>query len=211
MILLLFRMRNRKSTASPAISSGQHEGGNKTSDSYINLEAPAQLQTQQAFQDETFKSDTETDRPLGRNWWTNISNQSHPDSYQSTVRHWDFSCISFPDVGSYKGKFACLPPPDPKLLPGALQLPECHMAQWHRRINLKKECQSKQDWQRKQYRCNNNDQRVCRCRNWVEHLELMEKRRGQQHNERPTSLREQEIIPLSQTGSWSSHRKWLWL
>lgn len=214
MILFLFRTHNKKSTASPAISSGRHEGANKTSDSYINLEALAQLQTKQAFQDVTFKSDTESDRPLGRNWWTNISNQPHPVSYQPSVKHWDFSCILFPDVGSYSGKFACLPPPDPNLLPGALQVPECHMARWHRHINLKKECQSKPDWPSKLNRCNDNnindDQLVCRCRNWAEHLELVEKRRSQQQSERPTYLREQEILPLAQTGSCSSYRKWLW-
>lgn len=212
MILLLFRLCNKKSTASLEVSSGQHEGEIKTSVPYINLEAPCHLQAQQAFQHEKLKSDS--DRAPRRHWWTNVSSQLKVDSFQSSVRYWDLSCIFFPDLGSDSGNFACLPPPDPSLLPGALQVPECRMAHWHRNIKLNKECQTKQKWQREQYqhRCNtDDDQGVCRCRNWVEHLELVEKRRSQQHNERPKYLKEQEVMPLAQSGTCNSHRKCLWL
>lgn len=207
MILLLFRLCNKKSTASPEGSSEQHDGDIKTSVPYINLGAPGQFQTQHAFQYET-ESNPESDRAPRRNWWTDISSQPKPDSLQHSVWYWDFSCISFPDLGSYTGKYACLPPPDPSLLPGALQVPECHLAHWHRNINLKKEPQ----WQREQngHRCNiNDDQEVCRCRNWVEYLELVEKRRSQQHNKSPPHTSEQTVIPLSQPGNCSSHRKCL--
>ncbi|MCJ8739501.1 hypothetical protein PDJAM_G00047940 [Pangasius djambal] len=207
-----FRLCNKKSTASPEESAGQHEGEIKTSVPYSSVEDPGQLQAQHAFQDEILKSDPELDRAPGRNWWTNISSQPQPDSFKTSVRYWDFSCIFFPDLGSLSGNCACLPPPDPSLLPGALQVPECHMAHWHRNINLKEEYRSKQKQQREQHRqrCNiNDDQGVLRCRNWVEYLELVEKRRSQQQNKRPTYLREQEVMPLSHPGKCSSHRELL--
>ncbi|XP_053095033.1 tRNA-splicing endonuclease subunit Sen54 isoform X3 [Pangasianodon hypophthalmus] len=207
-----FRPCNKKSTASPEESAGQHEGEIKTSVPYSSMEDPGQLQTQQAFQDEILKSDPELDRAPGRTWWTNISSQPQPDSFQTSVRSWDFSCIFFPDLGSLSGNCACLPPPNPSLLPGALQVPECHMAHWHRNINLKEEYRSKQKQQREQHRqrCNiNDDQGVRRCRNWVEYLDLVKKRRSQQHNKRLIYLREQEVMPLSQPGKCSSHRELL--
>lgn len=207
-----FRLCAKKSTASPEVSAGQHKGEIKTSVPYSNLETPGQLQRQQTFQDDALKSDPESDRAPERNWWTNVSRQLQPDSLQTSEHCWDFSCIFFPDLGSYSGNRACLPPPDPSLLPGALQVSECHLAHWHRNIHLKEECWSKQKWQRDQERnrCSiNDDQEVCRCRNWVEYLELLEKRRSQQHNERPTHLGEQEVMPLAQPGKCSSHRELL--
>lgn len=205
----LFRLCNKKSTAWPEVSAGQYEHI-KTSVLYSNLEDPGQLQTQ-AFQDDSLKYDPESDRAPGRNWWTNTSSQPQPDSFQPSVRYWDFSCIFFPDLGSYSGS-ACLPPPDPSLLPGALQVPECHMAHWYRKINLMEERQSKQKWQREQnqHQCNSNDgQGVCQCRNWVEYSELVEKKWSQQHNEMSTHLRELEIMPLARPEKCSSHCKCL--
>ncbi|XP_060757433.1 tRNA-splicing endonuclease subunit Sen54 isoform X3 [Neoarius graeffei] len=200
-----FRLCNKKSTAWPEVSAGQYEHI-KTSVPYSNLEDPGQLQTQ-AFQDDSLKYDPESDRAPGRNWWTNTSSQPQPDSFQPSVRYWDFSCIFFPDLGSYSGN-ACLPPPDPSLLPGALQVPECHMAHWYRKINLMEERQSKQKWQREQnqHQCNSNDgQGVCQCRNWVEYSELVEKKWSQQHNEMSTHLRELEVMPLARPEKCSSH------
>lgn len=211
MILLFFRLCNKKSTASPEISAGQHEGEINTNVPCSSLEAPGQLQTQKAFQGERLKSDPESKRAQGRNWWTNISSTPQPDSFQPSIWYWDFSCIFFPDLGSYNASCACLPPPDPSLLPGALQVRECHMAKWHRNINMKQEQWSKQERQREEnrHRCNiNDDQSVRECRNWVEYLELVEKR-SLQHNKKPTHFREQEVLPLAQPRKCSSHRKCL--
>lgn len=214
MILLLSRLCNKKSTASSEVYSGQHEGNIKTSVQYINLESSGQLQTQQAFQDEPLKSDPESDIAPRRNWWTDVSSQHQADLFQPSVRCWDFSGISFPDLGSYSGSYACLPPPDPSLLPGALQVCKCRLAHWHRNINMKKEHLSKQKRHREKRRHTwsiNDDKEVRRCRNWVEYLELVVKKRRQQHIERPTQLREQEVMPLAQPGNCSSHRKCLGL
>ncbi|XP_060748618.1 tRNA-splicing endonuclease subunit Sen54 isoform X3 [Tachysurus vachellii] len=119
---------------------------------------------------------------------------------------------AFQDLGSYNANCASLPPPDPSLLPGALQVQECHLAQWHRNINMRQELWSKQEWQREQnqHRCNiNDDQRVRHCRNWVEYLELVDKRRSKQHNERPKHYGEQQVLPLAQPRKCSSHRELL--
>ncbi|KAK3553009.1 hypothetical protein QTP86_031100 [Hemibagrus guttatus] len=203
---------NKKSSASSEVSTGQHEGEINTNVPCSSLEAPGQLETQKASQGEILKFDPESKRAPGRNWWTNIPSKPQPDSFQPSIWYWDFSCISFPDLGSYNASCACLPPPDPSLLPGALQVPECHMANWHRNINLKQEHWSKQERQREQnrHRCNiNDDQSVRQCRNWVEYLELVEKRRSQQHNRKPTNFRELEVLPLAQPRKCSSHRELL--
>ncbi|KAI5097577.1 tRNA-splicing endonuclease subunit Sen54 isoform X2 [Silurus meridionalis] len=204
-----FRLCNKKSTSSPEVSSGDQKGEIMTS---VFLEAPGNLQTKQAFQDETLNSDPESVKAPWRNWWTNTSNEPQPDSLNPSELYWDFSCIFFPDLGSNSANCACLPPPDPSLLPGDLHVPECKLAHWHRNINLKKEHLSKQQQQRDQnrHRCNiNDDQEVSQCRNWVEYLELMEKRRNQQQSERLTNFDKQEVMPLAQPRKCSSHRELL--
>lgn len=207
-LLHLFRLCNKKSTTSPEVFARKLQGETNVLNS--SSEAPGQQQTQQAFQGETLKPDPKSDRAPGRNWWTNTSSKPQLDLFQPSVRDWDFSCIFFPDLGSYCAKYACLPPPDPSLLPGALQVPECHMAHWHRNINLRQQHQSKQKQQREQnrQRCNiNDDQRLCRCSNWVEYSELMEKRKNQQPHEKPTHLGEEDVMPLAHPRKCRSHRK----
>ncbi|GAA6088261.1 tRNA-splicing endonuclease subunit Sen54 isoform X1 [Tachysurus ichikawai] len=206
------RLCKKKSTANPEVSAGQHEGELKTNVPYSSLESPGQLQMQQAFQGETLILDQSLNKAPGRNWWTNISRKPQANSFQPSVWYWDFSCIFFPDLGSYSANCASLPPPDPSLLPGALQVQECHLAKWHRNINMSQELWSKQEWQREQnqHRCNiNDDQRVRYCRNWVEYLELLDKRRSKQHNERPKHYGVQEVLPLAQPRKCSSHRELL--
>ncbi|XP_063077123.1 tRNA-splicing endonuclease subunit Sen54 isoform X2 [Engraulis encrasicolus] len=54
---------------------------------------------------------------------------------------WDFSRILFPDLGSSSSSSSSAPPalpaPPPSLLPGALEVSECHVAPWLQRLNLR--------------------------------------------------------------------------
>ncbi|KAF5896963.1 tRNA-splicing endonuclease subunit Sen54 isoform X1, partial [Clarias magur] len=198
------RLRNKKS---PEVSAGQHQGEIKTCVPYSRCDAPSQLETQQAIQDGASRSDLESHSAPGRNWWTNTSTLPQSDLFHPSGQHQDFSCIVFPDLGSYRSKKACLPPPDPSLLPGAVQVAECNLAKWHRNFNLKKEKQQRE--QNRHRRNINDDQGVRQCRNWIEYLELVDKRRSQQQTERPTHIGEQEVMPLAQPRKCSSHRELL--
>ena len=184
-----------------------------TGDPCLDQTVSDQAKTEQAPQDELMEFNTDLDRAPGRNWWTDtLSQAQHTSGQHTSARPWDFSCILFPDLGSSRAGRASLAAPDPKLLPGALQVRECEVAPWLRKLNLKAERLSRreQEWQKERDRYHrdiNNDREVRHCRNWAEYLELMEKRRSQRCTERPAHLWEQDVIPLTQPGQCDSHRK----
>ncbi|TSK87493.1 tRNA-splicing endonuclease subunit Sen54 [Bagarius yarrelli] len=200
------RLCNKKSTASSEVSTGRHTGENKTNVQYSSLNYPGQIY-RQIFQGKIPRSEPDSDGAPGRHWWTNITSKPQPDLFQPSVRCWDFSCIIFPDLGSHGADSACLPPPDPSLLPGALQVQECHMAHWCRNIDLQQEHSSKQTHSQNGRLCNINDDRmVHQCKNWDEYLKLVEERKSQQHNNRPTHLWKKEVLPLAYSRKCSSNR-----
>ncbi|XP_026864909.2 tRNA-splicing endonuclease subunit Sen54 isoform X2 [Electrophorus electricus] len=176
--------------------------------------APEQGTTQQTSQDKSMECVANSDGASARNWWTDMSGQAQAAAAQAAAPRWDFSCIVFPDLGSHRANSATLAAPDPSLLPGALEVGECKVAHWLRKLNLKKERLSRRDWERQRERDRykrdiNDDREVRRCRNWMEYLDLMEKRRSQQHKERPAHLWEQKVTPLTHPGQCISHRELL--
>ncbi|KAL6476290.1 hypothetical protein MHYP_G00147890 [Metynnis hypsauchen] len=189
-------------------SAQQCEGEIMTGEPHLDQTAPTHAKTEQTPQDELMEFNTDLDRAPRRNWWTIASSQVQRTSGQRTsARPWDFSCILFPDLGSSRAGHARLAAPDPKLLPGALQVGECEVTPWLRKLNLKAERLSQRKWKRDRYHWDiNNDREVRRCRNWAEYLELMEKRRSHRFKERPAHLWEQDVIPLTQPGQCDSHR-----
>ncbi|XP_036445999.1 tRNA-splicing endonuclease subunit Sen54 isoform X2 [Colossoma macropomum] len=190
----------------------QCEGEVMTGDPCLDQTASDQAKTEQTPQDELMEFNTVLDRAPGRNWWTDTSCQAqHTSGQHTSARPWDFRCILFPDLGSSRAGHARLAAPDPKLLPGALQVGECEVAPWLRKLNLKAERLSRRERERQRerdryHRDINDDREVRHCRNWAEYLELMEKRRSQRCRERPAHLWEQDVIPLTQPGQCDSHR-----
>ncbi|XP_076153804.1 tRNA-splicing endonuclease subunit Sen54 isoform X2 [Alosa pseudoharengus] len=155
----------------------------------------------------------------GRSWWTKgseVSETGSPDLQgaepQSPSPRWDFGRIRFPNLGSSRAsRSPPLPPPDPRLLPGALQVGMCDVAPWLQRLNQRAEHLSRRDRDRQRerdryHRDVNDDRDVRRCRDWAEYLELLERRRGRRnHGDRPAHLWEGVVKPLSQPGHASSH------
>ncbi|XP_072550363.1 tRNA-splicing endonuclease subunit Sen54 isoform X2 [Salminus brasiliensis] len=186
-----------------------------TGDPHLDQTAQLQPKTEQTPQDKPMDSvHSCVARTPGRNWWTNESSQSQFTSGLPAAPAWDFSCISFPDLGSSRASRTCLEAPNPMLLPGALQVGECKVAPWLKKLNLKEERLSRRERERqkewKQYKRDVNDDReVQRCKNWAEFLKLMEKRKSRQRRERPAHLWEKDVTPLSQPGQCTSHRELL--
>ncbi|XP_062381818.1 tRNA-splicing endonuclease subunit Sen54 isoform X2 [Sardina pilchardus] len=176
----------------------------------------------------------------GRSWWTRESRfsettavpglqeaeQQNPSpspspspsspspAASSAAARWDFGKIHFPNLGSSRASRASpLGPPDPRLLPGALQVgSRCDVAPWLRRLNTRAEHLSRRERERQRerdrYRRDVNDDRdVRRCRNWAEYQQLLDrKRRSRRHRgDRPAHLWEGVVTPLSQPGHASSH------
>ncbi len=57
----------------------------------------------------------------GRTWWVTDVPTDRPDQQPASGgSRWDFSSISFPDIGSREHLSSCLFPPDPSLLPDIL-------------------------------------------------------------------------------------------
>ncbi|KAL7861011.1 hypothetical protein AOLI_G00173600 [Acnodon oligacanthus] len=191
----------------------QHcEGEVMTGDPCLDQTAPDQAKTEHTPQDELMEFNTDLDRAPRRNWWTDASSQAqHTTGQHTSARPWDFRCILFPDLGSSRAGRARLAAPDPKLLPGALQVGECEVTPWLRKLNLKAERLSRREWERQKerdryHRDINSDREVQRCRNWAEYLELMEKRRSHRFKERPAHLWEHDVVPLTQPLQCDSHR-----
>ncbi|XP_056608992.1 tRNA-splicing endonuclease subunit Sen54-like [Triplophysa dalaica] len=146
-----------------------------------------------------------------RTWWREERIQTPSAQSQTRAPRWDFKKLSFPDLGS-RSRSACLASPDPSLLPGALEVGDCHMTQWLRRLNVKEEKLSRRERDRQRdrdryHRDINRDPKVRDCRNWAEYIKLMEERRRQQQKQRPSHLWEREVTPLTQPGQCTSHRE----
>lgn len=75
----------------------------------------------------------------GRTWWVMDApeeDKRSPCASPSGRFRWNFSAISFPDLGS--GRPGSVAPPDPSLLPGGVKVGLCDVASWMQRINLRK-------------------------------------------------------------------------
>lgn len=147
-----------------------------------------------------------------RTWWIEGDVQPSPAQAQSPAPRWDFSSISFPDLGSRRSHAISLASPDPSLLPGALEVGGCDLSPWISRLNVKQEKLSRQDRERQRdkdryHRDINSDREVQHCRNWAEYLQLLEDRRRRRQKDRPVHLWEKEVTPLTQPGQCTSHRK----
>ncbi|XP_071321038.1 tRNA-splicing endonuclease subunit Sen54 [Trachinotus anak] len=139
-----------------------------------------------------------------RAWWvTDVVRDSGRGSAQTPTSGsscWDFSSISFPDLGSKEHLSSCLASPDPSLLPGALAVGVCDVAPWRQRINLRevrmssKEQRREEDKRRRRWDVN-KDKEVQRCRNWAEYQELLARRQGRRKG-RPAHLWNREVAPL---------------
>ncbi|XP_051570434.1 tRNA-splicing endonuclease subunit Sen54-like [Myxocyprinus asiaticus] len=120
------------------------------------------------------------DKTSERTRWMEEDIQPPPAQAKTSAHRWDFSSISFPDLGSSRSHLAS---PDPSLLPGALEVGECNVASWLRRLNMKEERLSRRDRERQRereryHRDINSDREVQRCQNWAEYSQLLEKRRN---------------------------------
>ncbi|KAK7174214.1 hypothetical protein R3I93_001420 [Phoxinus phoxinus] len=179
--------------------------------------SPVEKTTAEDQSDELVKS---SESPLesadasDRTWWMERDVQSPPPQVQSTAPRWDFSSISFPDLGSRRSRSVCLASPDRSLLPGALEVGDCDVAPWLSRLNMKQEKLSRRDRERQRERDRyrrdvNSDREVRRCRNWAEYFQLLEDRRRRGQRDRPAHLWEREVTPLTQPGQCASHRELL--
>lgn len=132
-----------------------------------------------------------------RTWWRpDLPGDSEPGGPPAGSSRWNFSSISFPDLGS-PGRLA---PPDPALLPGSLTVPACDVALWRQKVNLSEVKMSSKERRREEdeHRVRpdvNTDREVRQCRNWTEYHELLARRRGQRAD-RPAHLWNQEVTPL---------------
>lgn len=79
----------------------------------------------------------------GRTWWmTDVfwdSDKGSGHSSKPGSSRWDFSSISFPDLGSTSRERLpdSLAPPDPSLLPRDLSVGFCDISPWRQKINLR--------------------------------------------------------------------------
>lgn len=148
-----------------------------------------------------------------RTWWMEEDvQQKHPKT-QTAAPRWDFSSISFPDLGSRR-RSERLASPHRSLLPENVDVGECDVSRWLGRLNMKQEKLSRRDMERQRERDRyrrdvNSDREVRRCRNWAEYSELMEERRRRRRKHRPEHLWEREETPLTQPGQCTSHRELL--
>lgn len=126
---------------------------------------------------------------------------SQAPSHPSGRPRWDFSSISFPDLGSTRSFFSSLSSPDPSLLPGALAVGPCSVTPWLQRLNLRQIRMShgerERERKRDRYRRDvNKDREVRRCQNWAEYHRLLTRRSGGSYRDRPAHLWEGRVTPL---------------
>ncbi|KAK5913527.1 hypothetical protein CgunFtcFv8_008050 [Champsocephalus gunnari] len=136
-----------------------------------------------------------------RTWWM-LDDVGERSDHQpaSAASRWDFSSISFPDLGSSRERVSsCLVSPDPSLLPGALAVGVCDVDPWRTRINLRDVKMSSKEQMReeeKRRHRSDKDREVRRCSNWAEYRQLMERRQGRRSKGRATHLWDGEVTPL---------------
>ncbi|XP_052405712.1 tRNA-splicing endonuclease subunit Sen54 [Carassius gibelio] len=182
--------------------------------------APEEKMTTEDQSEELVKTDPRLEEPMqstdasDRTWWMEADVQPSPAQAPSAAPRWDFSSISFPDLGSRRSGCVSLASPDPSLLPGALEVGGCDLSLWLSRVNVKQEKLSRRDRERQRdrdryHRDINSDREVRHCRNWAEYLQLLEDRRRRRQKDRPVHLWEQEVTPLTQPGQCTSHRELL--
>ncbi|KAJ7989408.1 hypothetical protein DPEC_G00304240 [Dallia pectoralis] len=145
-----------------------------------------------------------------RSWWSKEGSPHSTDlpgpSQVSASARWDFTSISFPDLGSRRQHPSSLASLDPCLLPGAMGLVgPCDVGPWLDRLNLREVRMSRREWERERDRARyrrdvNLDGEVQRCRNWAEYRKLLERRRQQEHRQRPAHLWEGQVTPLHDPG-----------
>ncbi|XP_041939016.1 tRNA-splicing endonuclease subunit Sen54 isoform X1 [Alosa sapidissima] len=204
----------------PPQSPGQVEGRDAQGQVEGRDDAQGQEEGRDDAQGQVEGRDAQGQSPgTGRSWWTKgseVSETGSPDLQgaepQSPSPRWDYGRIRFPNLGSSRAsRSPPLGPPDPRLLPGALQVGRCDVAPWLQRLNQRAEHLSRRDRDRQRerdryHRDVNDDRDVRRCRNWAEYLELLERRRSRRnHGDRPAHLWEGAVKPLSQPGHTSSH------
>uniref|UniRef100_UPI0037E85BE2 tRNA-splicing endonuclease subunit Sen54 n=1 Tax=Semicossyphus pulcher TaxID=241346 RepID=UPI0037E85BE2 len=141
------------------------------------------------------------EKGAGRSWWMTDDPEDRLDPQPASgSSRWQFSSISFPDLGSSRHLPSCLAPPDAFLLPGSLVVGVCDVAPWRRRINLRqvkmstKEQKREKDKSRRRWDVN-KDREVRRCRNWAEYRELQARQEGRRKG-RPAHLWNREVTPL---------------
>ncbi|XP_016084994.1 tRNA-splicing endonuclease subunit Sen54 isoform X2 [Sinocyclocheilus grahami] len=181
---------------------------------------PEEKTTTEDQSEELVKTEPPLEEPMqsadvsDRTWWMEGDVQLSPAQAQSAAPRWDFSSISFPDLGSRRSRFVSLASPDPSLLPGALEVGGCDLSPWLSRLNVKQEKLSRRERERQRdrdryHRDMNSDREVRHCRNWAEYLQLLEDRRRRRQKDRPVHLWEKEVTPLTQPGQCTSHRELL--
>ncbi|KAM9393516.1 tRNA-splicing endonuclease subunit Sen54 [Pholidichthys leucotaenia] len=203
----LKRKRSISPTHTPKISEAKTQEGSTPEKMEVDEMCPEDVEDNK--DPETLEAQTATaasaDEGGGRTWWmTDVlwdsEQESDHASTNSGCSRWDFSSISFPDLGSSSREslHSCLAPPDPSLLPGELAVGVCDMSPWRSKINLRKvKVTKEQKREEKTHRRRdvNKDKEVRRCRNWAEYHKLLERRQGRCKG-RPTHLWNREITPL---------------
>uniref|UniRef100_A0A671KAR5 Uncharacterized protein n=1 Tax=Sinocyclocheilus anshuiensis TaxID=1608454 RepID=A0A671KAR5_9TELE len=181
---------------------------------------PEEKTTTEDQSEELVKTEPPLEEPMqsadasDRTWWMEGDVQPSPAQAQRAAPRWDFSSISFPDLGSCRSRSVSLASPDPSLLPGALEVGGCDLSPWLSRLNVKQEKLSRRERERQRdrdryHRDMNSDREVRHCRNWAEYLQLLEDRRRRRQKDRPVHLWEKEVTPLTQPGQCTSHRELL--
>ncbi|KAL4657884.1 tRNA-splicing endonuclease subunit Sen54 isoform X1 [Arapaima gigas] len=195
----------RESTERP-----DHEAKNQRVESEIPPGIVSEEKAQSQVEDESVATGAISDILPGRSWWMDRSPDSPVSPTRSQAARWDFSAITFPDLGA-RGSLSPLAAPDPCLLPGELLVGECVVTPWLERLNLRKERMSRREREREQARSRhqrsvNDDREVRRCRNWAEYQELLRRRRRRHHShrDRPPHLWESTVKPLVQPGQHTS-------
>ncbi|KAJ8345517.1 hypothetical protein SKAU_G00297100 [Synaphobranchus kaupii] len=170
--------------------------------------APPQEQEERPGTRDPVEMEFGSDSAPGRSWWVEQQVDPEPRPTHRSGPRWDFSAISFPDLGC-RGTLPSLAAPDPAFLPGPLSVGPCDIAPWLRELNSRDERLTHRERERNRDRARyrrdvNKDREVRRCRNWADYRHLLERRSQRSHRERPAHLWEGEVKPLLQPGLYTS-------
>ncbi|KAK1877381.1 tRNA-splicing endonuclease subunit Sen54 [Dissostichus eleginoides] len=201
----------RKRSASPTATSSHTEAQEESTADRMEEEDQEGQEDKQlpeshlTISPETSSTQTATASPGNeggvRTWWMEDDVGERSDHQPaSAASRWDFSSISFPDLGSSRECLSsCLVSPDPSLLPEALTVGVCDIDPWRTRINLRDVKMSSKEQMReeeKRRHRSDKDREVRRCSNWAEYQQLMERRQGKRSKGRATHLWDGEVTPL---------------